>query len=393
MTILHTKVSVIVPIYKVEKYLVQCLDSIVNQTLTDIEIILVDEGDKDACRYIIDHYEQTDQRVRTIHEKNGGYGASVNKGLSVARGEYIAIIESDDFIDKDMLKDMYQYAMNLGADMVKTPYFEYKDKTKDSPESIKICDYSKSVSKTCPANKTFSILDYPYQMSVHASLWSGIYRRTWMLERNIKFIEGRGAGYVDVGFRIDTFMNTSKAAWLNKPYYYYRLTNMESSTNSFALTPMLNRWREAHKDFKNKYEGTYEKVGPYLFLDEYLNTVGYIGLIRFTEAQFELLKENLNDVSSGIICNSKVLTDLQKQRALKVKTIKSYLEFNDFQNSLLPRDSDKERFVIDICKKKRGWKSKLNVLKVPLFSLRYDGVFARLFLFDCFRLLKFKILI
>lgn len=392
MTVLNTpKVSVIVPIYKVEKYLVQCLDSIVNQTLTDIEIILVDEGDKDACRYIIDHYEQTDQRVRTILEKNGGYGASVNKGLSLARGEYVAIIESDDFIDKDMFKDMYQYATKLGADMVKTPYFEYKDKTKNSPESIKICDYSDAVTKTCPANKIFSILDYPYQMSVHASLWSGIYKRTWMLERNIKFIEGRGAGYVDVGFRIDTFMNTSKAAWLNKPYYYYRLTNMESSTNSFALTPMLNRWREAHEDFQNKYKGTYGKVGPYLFLDEYLNTVGYIGLIRFTEPQFDLLKENLKAVPSEIICGSKVLNDFQKQRALKVKSIKSYIEFNAFQNNLLPRDSDKEQVHTDIRNEKLGWKSKLNILGIPLFSLRCDGAFARLFIFDSFRLLKFKI--
>lgn len=76
------KVSIIVPVYKVEKYLVQCLDSIVGQTLKDIEIIIVDEGDKDACRYIIDHYEQADKRVIAIHEKNGGYGASVNKDLT-----------------------------------------------------------------------------------------------------------------------------------------------------------------------------------------------------------------------------------------------------------------------------------------------------------------------
>ena len=76
------KISVIVPIYKVEKYLVQCIDSILNQTLEDIEVILVDEGDRDACRFIIDHYEQNDKRVKAIHEKNGGYGASVNKGMS-----------------------------------------------------------------------------------------------------------------------------------------------------------------------------------------------------------------------------------------------------------------------------------------------------------------------
>lgn len=113
------KVSVIIPVYKVEKYLVQCLDSIVGQTLKDIEIIIVDEGDKDACRYIIDHYEQADKRVIAIHEKNGGYGASVNKGFDIAKGEYIGIVESDDFIAPEMYEEMYNYAKKLDADVVK----------------------------------------------------------------------------------------------------------------------------------------------------------------------------------------------------------------------------------------------------------------------------------
>lgn len=107
------KISVIVPIYKVEKYLVQCIDSILNQTLKDIEVILVDEGDRDACRFIIDHYEQNDKRVKAIHEKNGGYGASVNKGMEIAVGEYISIIESDDFIEPTMYEEMYKKLKNL----------------------------------------------------------------------------------------------------------------------------------------------------------------------------------------------------------------------------------------------------------------------------------------
>ena len=113
------KVSIIVPIYKVEKYLVQCIDSIINQTLKDIEIILVDEGDKDACRYIIDHYEQTDDRVVAIHKKNGGYGASVNNGIDIARGEYIGIVESDDFIKAEMFEELYKYAHKLTLTLLK----------------------------------------------------------------------------------------------------------------------------------------------------------------------------------------------------------------------------------------------------------------------------------
>ena len=200
------KVSIIVPVYKVEKYLVQCLDSIVGQTLKDIEIIIVDEGDKDACRYIIDHYEQADKRVIAIHEKNGGYGASVNKGFDIAKGEYIGIVESDDFIAPEMYEEMYNYAKKLDADVVKTPYYEYWSQKDGIKDFKKVCWYNDFITKNSPKNKTFSILDYPHQMSIHASLWSGIYKTSYIKKEKIRFVEAKGGAYVDVGFRIDTLI-------------------------------------------------------------------------------------------------------------------------------------------------------------------------------------------
>lgn len=379
------KISAIVPIYKVEKYLVQCLDSIKNQTLENIEIILVDEGDQDACRYIIDHYEQTDNRFKAIHEKNGGYGASVNKGLAIAQGEYIAIIESDDFIDKHMFEEMYNYAKSLNADLVKTPYYEFFDKTKNDPERISICPYADNVTSSCPSNKTFSILEYPYQMSVHASLWSGIYKRSWMIEKNIKFKEGKGAGYVDVGYRIDTFLNTDRAAWLNKPFYYYRMTNSESSTNTFSLTPMLHRWYEAHLDFTSKYKGKYDKVGKYLILDEYLNTYGYIGIIPFTEDQYNLLKINSDFIPDYIYLNSPMLTNSMKERIKTFKQLKSYNDFDDYQKKFFPVS------IPPLLRPKNiSFERVIRLFGLPVCALRYDGQFYRIALFNKFRLFKFK---
>ena len=107
------KVSVIIPVYKVEKYLMQCVESVLNQTLEDIEVFLIDEGDLDECRAIIDMYvfgAKKDERVRGIHYKNGGYGASVNRGLELAKGEYVFILESDDFIKNETLEELYGYA-------------------------------------------------------------------------------------------------------------------------------------------------------------------------------------------------------------------------------------------------------------------------------------------
>ena len=95
------KISVIVPVYGVEKYLKEAVDSILNQTMTDLEIILIDDGGKDSCPKIIDEYAEKDSRIIPIHKPNGGYGQTCNIGLERATGEYVAILEPDDYIDKD----------------------------------------------------------------------------------------------------------------------------------------------------------------------------------------------------------------------------------------------------------------------------------------------------
>ena len=266
------KVSVIVPIYKVEKYLVQCIDSIVNQTLKDIEIILVDEGDIDACRFIIDHYEQTDNRVKTIHEKNGGYGASVNKGLDIARGEYISIIESDDFIEPTMYEEMYEYAKKLGADVVKTPYYEYWDKTATEDEIVKPCCWQKLVNNI-PQNKTFSIEEYPVLMSTHPSIWSALYKREYLKNKDIRCIEEKGAGYVDNHFRVQVYCQTDKLSFLNKSFNYYRLSNEDASTANYNLSTFIKRWADVHNLFDEKFPELWIQLASYCISEEWINTL------------------------------------------------------------------------------------------------------------------------
>ena len=114
-----SKVYVIVPIYGVEQFLEEALDSILNQTLNDLEIILIDDGSKDNCPQIIDEYVQKDSRIIAIHKENGGYGAACNLGLEKASGEYIAIFEPDDYIDPKMYEDLYNIAQANNSDIVK----------------------------------------------------------------------------------------------------------------------------------------------------------------------------------------------------------------------------------------------------------------------------------
>ena len=111
------KISVIVPVYKVEKYLNKCVDSIVNQTFTDIEIILVDDGSPDNSGKMCDDWSQKDRRIRVIHKENGGLSDARNRGIQESSGEYIIFIDSDDFIEPKMLEVLYNLATDHDADV------------------------------------------------------------------------------------------------------------------------------------------------------------------------------------------------------------------------------------------------------------------------------------
>lgn len=308
------KVTVIVPIYKVERYLAQCLNSIVNQTLEDIEIILIDEGDNDRCREIIDFYAKNDPRIIAPHKKNGGYGASCNLGFEMATGEYIAIVESDDYIELEMYEEMYEYAKKLDADVVKTPYVEfYADGTKRD------CSYRKYMNEVTPSAQCFSMKEFGNMLAIHASLWAAIYKTSYIREKNIQFVKAKGGAYVDVGFRIDTLINTDKVAWLDKPYYNYRVDSVGSTTNNFNLKKMIERWKEAHESFNDIKEDYDKYYGKYLILDEYLNTLGWLKILNVSNEEIEGVYKNLSVVKQDTILESPVLDKYQKKDLLEFK--------------------------------------------------------------------------
>lgn len=110
------EISIIVPVYKVEPYLRKCVDSILAQTFTDFEVILVDDGSPDNSGKICDEYASKDSRVRVIHKKNGGLSSARNAGIDVARGKYLGFVDSDDYIEKDMYELLYDNIVKEQAD-------------------------------------------------------------------------------------------------------------------------------------------------------------------------------------------------------------------------------------------------------------------------------------
>ncbi|WML45816.1 glycosyltransferase [Neobacillus sp. PS3-40] len=125
---MYPKVSIVVPIYKVEKYLNRCLDTIVNQTYTNLEIILVDDGSPDNCGKIADEYAQNDCRIKVNHKKNGGLSSARNSGMELATGDFTLFVDSDDWLEKNMIEKMLNISNEFKADVVQSAfYYAYDD--------------------------------------------------------------------------------------------------------------------------------------------------------------------------------------------------------------------------------------------------------------------------
>ena len=234
-------ISVIVPIYNVEKYLKECLDSIINQSLKDIEIILINDGSKDKSKEIIEKYKKNDNRIIAIHKENKGYGHSCNLGLKTAKGEYIAIVEPDDFIDSKMYEDLYNIAKQNDSDIVKSCFFENFD-----ARNYKTIKKPNWTFRENIGNKTFKI-DSAYEFFFyHPSIWSAIYKKDFLDKNKIKFIEAPGAGWTDNPFQVQTLCLAQKINYTPKAYYYWRKLNIDESKDLKDTTIPFKRSLEIH---------------------------------------------------------------------------------------------------------------------------------------------------
>lgn len=244
------KVSVLVPIYNVEKYLRQCLDSLVGQTLRDIEIICINDGSTDSSPEIIKEYADKDDRIVVITKKNSGYGDSMNKGLAKARGEYIGILESDDFLELNAFEQLYGLAKEYDADVVRANYFHHKGGKDTLYAYVDPIDTNRLID---PLQRTWIFYQAP-------AIWSAIYRREFLLEHKINFLPTPGASYQDTGFNFKVWANTKKAVFTDAAFLHYRLDNENSSVNNPGkVFCVCDEWHEI-EDYLHKHK-LYEKYG------------------------------------------------------------------------------------------------------------------------------------
>ncbi|CAK7057027.1 MAG: hypothetical protein MEEGG_00924 [Eggerthella lenta] len=244
MSASQSLISIIVPIFNAEPYLEQCLDSVLAQTHRELDIICLNDGSTDGSLAIMQAYADRDERIRVIDKQNQGYGATCNRGLEEAHGSWISIVEPDDWIEPGMYADMLAFAATLDGpvDIVKTPYWRIW--MPDTPEQRKLnCSYRNRIK---PPRQPFVIRDAAHLLTHHPSIWSAVYRKSFLDVHGIRFREYPGAGWADNPFLIETLCQAERIAYLDKPYYCYREETPEKS-KSFALNNTLlpfERWND-----------------------------------------------------------------------------------------------------------------------------------------------------
>ena len=222
------KISIIIPVYNVEKYLRECLDSAINQTLKEIEIICVNDGSTDSSLDILKEYALNDSRVKIISKNNSGYGNTMNIGIRSAQGEYINFLESDDLIEVDMLETLYNIAKkNKSIDIIKGDYYEYYGEKEDL-KPIELLKDKKYYNKCLDPRNNLWLFYVPMMNCL------GLFKRDFIIKNNIWHNETPGASHQDMGFWFQTFCLAQNIYFCNKPFYKYRQDNINSSMNTLS---------------------------------------------------------------------------------------------------------------------------------------------------------------
>ena len=236
----YPKVSVIIPVYNTEKYLRQCLNSVVNQTLKDIEIICINDGSTDNSLQVLNEYASKDSRIIVINQNNSGLGAARNSGLKVAKGHYIGFVDSDDWIDLNYYETLYNEGIKNNAILVRTSYFhEYKNH-QEKEKVLSGLFERKKLKKESPC----------LNVNEHTVVvWNAIYRRKYLFENNIENFDTSYRHYEDVYWTARATYFSKKTIMEDSVYYHYRSNKTGLGTISVvSLPPTINSLIQCNKN-------------------------------------------------------------------------------------------------------------------------------------------------
>lgn len=216
-------ISVIVPVYKVEEWLDECVESIVNQTYKNLEIILVDDGSPDNCPAMCDAWKERDARIKVIHKKNGGLSSARNAALEIITGKYISFVDSDDYMHPDMISSLYEDMQKTEADIVRCGRFTDIDGKIEETSAVK--------GRKIYSNDEVMECYFYHKDDFNSGVWDKLFRAE--LFEGVRFPDGINSE--DYYIYAIVYGKCKKLYYNNKPLYYYRIRE-----NSICSTPIIN---------------------------------------------------------------------------------------------------------------------------------------------------------
>ena len=304
---LKDKISVIVPVYNVEKYLNKCVESIVNQTYTNLEIILVDDGSPDNCPQMCDEWAKKDNRIKVIHKKNGGLSSARNAGLGMVSGAYVTFVDSDDWIDNDALEKMLRSAHKNKADIVSAGfYFETLE-----------CTHNQILTEQSYMDN--DIVINLLMDNIRPEVCGKLYRFRLIcdlrFDENIKYAE-------DLPFNFNIMLNAQRFYGMNACCYHYLQSSENSITSSYITDARATSWKMFDTIFdKCKGDSKLEDASIYRFTTY---TFAVLSRVMAVESYSE---KYFNEITSALLSN-KVAIQNNEFMPKKYKIAINLLAFN-----------------------------------------------------------------
>lgn len=314
-------ISIIVPIYKVEKYLDKCVNSIINQTYKDLEIILVDDGSPDNCPKMCDAFAEQDSRIKVVHKQNGGLMSARQAGLREATGEYVGFVDGDDWIEPDMYMNFYKAICDYQPDMAVSEFYsETGDEIDISNQNLSKPFFTKDemINEIYP-NMLFKVPYYNF--GINPCCWSKIYKKE-LLESCLYSIPTEIKIGEDTAFTYPCLIKAQSMAYINKACYHYidsRDGSMTSSYDADMENTILIPYNILKQEFEASRYGFSNSLDYYLFyLIEFVirNEAGYSN----KKSRKEIIK-----TLKKFTCNKEVISALKNINSADLPLRKKFL--------------------------------------------------------------------
>lgn len=281
------KVSIIIPVYNVGKHLEKCLVSVLNQTLKEIEVIAINDGSTDESLRILNQFSKVDSRLLIINQENQGVSAARNKGLSLAQGEYIGFVDSDDYIELTMYEKLYKYAKMNDSDIVVSNV--YDEDMKSQKISLSLETQHIEIDH-CRMDK---FLENNFYRIGHA-VWHKIFRRSLIVENEIEFFSYQEVSSEDMLFNLFALSCAKTIDYLNEPLYHYVIHEKSLTKSSQARTNMLDRSKRTVELVQNQYNLRNIEISKFL---GYLTYSELIRALSYSPKKISFLSKHIKEYS------------------------------------------------------------------------------------------------